>query len=88
MLIIEKIIEENNMNPISEEWLQLKAITKVVAKEWAIPINEEADDVIVIRGSQGQFEAYHKIGEDMVSRRLYYTEEVEKMYTTLTGKNL
>lgn len=77
------------LNPITEEWLQLKAITKVVAQEWEIPINEEANDVIVIKGSQsGHFEAFHKIGEDMVSRRLYYTEEVEKMYTVLTGKNL
>ncbi len=76
------------LHPISEEWLQLKAITKVVAQEWQIQIDEEANDVIVIKGSQGQFEAFHKIGDDMVSRRLYYTEEVEKMYTTLTGKNL
>lgn len=76
------------LHPISEEWLQLKAITKVVAQEWQIPIDEAANDVIVIKGSRGNFEAFHKIGDDMVSRRLYYTEEVEKMYTTLTGKNL
>lgn len=74
--------------PISLEWLELKAITKVIAQEWHIPINDELNDVIVINGSQGQFEAFHKIGDDMVSRRLYYTEEVEKMYTTLTGKDL
>jgi hypothetical protein len=77
-----------NSNPITEEWLQLKAITKVTAFEWEIPIKEEAHDVIVVKGSKGQFEAFHKIGDDMVSRRLYYTEEVEKMYTALTGKNL
>jgi hypothetical protein len=77
-----------NITPITEEWLQLKAITKVTAFEWEIPINEEANDVIVIKGSKGQFEAFHKIGDDMVSRRLYYTEEVEQMYTALTGKNL
>jgi len=74
--------------PITEEWLQLKAIAKVTAHEWEIPINEEVKDVIVVKGSQGQFEAFHKIEDDMVSRRLYYTEEVESLYTTLTGKNL
>lgn len=77
-----------NITPISEEWLELKSITKVTAHEWEIPINEEANDAIVIKGSQGQFEAFQKIGDDMVSRRLYYTEEVEKMYTALTGKDL
>lgn len=76
------------LNPISEEWLELKAITKVTAQEWEIPINEDANDVIVVKSSQGHFEAFHKINDDMVSRRLYYTEEVEKMYTGLTGKNL
>jgi hypothetical protein len=80
--------ERKNTDPITEEWLQLKAITKVTAQEWEIPINEETNDVIVIKGPRGQFEAFHKIGDDMVSRRLYYTEEVEKMYTALTGKNL
>ena len=75
-------------HPITEEWLQLKAINKVTAHEWEIPINEHNNDVIVIKGSQGQFEAFHKIGDDMVSRRLYFIEEIEKMYTTLTGKNL
>jgi hypothetical protein len=77
-----------NINLITEEWLQLKAITKVTANEWEIPIDEEAHDAIVIKGSQGHFEAFHKIENDMVSRRLYYTEEIEKMYTVLTGKNL
>jgi hypothetical protein len=81
--------ERNKKNIlITEEWLQLKAITKVTAFEWEIPINEEANDVIVIKGSHGHFEAFHKIEDDMVSRRLYYTEEIEKMYTVLTGKNL
>lgn len=74
--------------PITEEWLQLKAITKIAALEWEIPINEEANDVIVIKGSQGHFEAFHKIDDNMVSKRLYYAEEVEKMYTVLTGKDL
>jgi hypothetical protein len=78
----------NHANPITEEWLQLKAITKVTAFEWEIPINEEADDVIVIKGQKNSLEAFRKIGDDMVSRRLYYTEELEKMYTLLTGKNL
>jgi hypothetical protein len=81
---------ERNKNtiPITEEWLQLKAITKVTAFEWEIPINEEANDVIMIKGSHGNFEAFDKVGGDMVSKRLYYTEEVEQMYTALTGKNL
>lgn len=81
---------EQKKNPtlITEEWLQLKAITKVTTQEWEIPIDEAANDVIVIKGSGGQLEAFHKIEEDMVSRRLYYTEEVEQLYMTLTGKNL
>jgi hypothetical protein len=81
-------VPNKNTIPITEEWLQLKAITKVTAFEWEIPINEEANDVIVIKGSRGHFEAFHKIEDDMVSRRLYYTEEVEQLYKTLTGKNL
>ena len=82
--------KEHPMNsiPISEEWIELKAITKVAALEWEIPVNEETNDVIVINGSNGHFEAFHKIDENMVSKRLYYTEEVEKMYTALTGKDL
>ena len=76
------------MTSITEEWLHLKAITKVAALEWEIPINEEVNDVIVIKGPQGQFEAFRRIEDDMVSRRMYYTEEVEKMYTALTGKDL
>lgn len=74
--------------PISEEWLELKAIPKVAALEWEIPVNEKANDVIVIKGSQGHFEAFRKIENNMMSKRLYYTEEVEKMYTALTGKDL
>ncbi|HET6227080.1 MAG TPA: hypothetical protein VFF27_12425 [Bacteroidia bacterium] len=74
--------------PITEEWLLLKAITKVTAREWEIPINEEAQDVIVIKGSRGQYEAFHKIENEMVSRRLFFTDEVEQLYKTLTGKNL
>ena len=80
--------KNKDINPITEEWLQLKAITKITAQEWEIPINESENDVIVVKGSQGQFEAFHRIEDNMVSRRLYYTEEVEKMYTALTGKDL
>lgn len=77
-----------DITPITEEWLQLKAITKVATMEWEIPIDEQANDVIVIKGSQGHFEAFHQIDDNMVSKRLYYTDEVEKMYTALTGKDL
>lgn len=74
--------------PISEEWLELKAIKKTAAHEWEIPINEGDNDIILIKISGGHFEAFHQIDNNTKSRKMYYTEEIEQLYTTLTGKNL
>lgn len=74
--------------PITEEWLQLKAITKITSLEWEIPVNESADDVIVVKGSRGHFEAFHKIDGNVASKTMYDTDEVEYMYRMLTGKDL
>jgi hypothetical protein len=76
------------LTPISQEWIELKAITKVVPQEWEIPISERDNDFIIIRGSSRYFEAFHEIDGKLASKKLYYTEEIEQLYMTLTGKNL
>jgi len=77
-----------NAIPISEEWLELKAITKVSPQEWEIPITENTNDIILIKGSSRYFEAYRETDGKVASKKMYYTGEIEKLYTRLTGKNL